>query len=170
MKTMYYYYVLAVLGLVFALNSCDTIESSEKIEERNRAATTAYISNMYDGLSCEVEEISICRTDTLSAKQFIKDMERLMGIVSNVASKKQMDFLMDMKRRLKGQPTIISYSFDVKYTTKIDPKDVMTDHLYGLYNTKSKEFVVGSNFIFLWDKSMPKIYCEVLLLNKELQK
>ena len=170
MKTNNYYFVFVVLWLVFSLDSCDTIESSEKVEERSRAATTAYLSNMYGGLSCEVEEISICRTDTLSAKQFIKDMERLMGIVSNVASKKQMDFLMDMKRRLKGQPTIISYSFDVKYTTKIDPKDVMTDHLYGLYNTKSKEFVVGSNFIFLWDKSMPKIYCEALLLNKELQK
>ena len=170
MRTISYYYVLAVFGAVFSLNSCDTIESKEKIDERNREDTTAYISNMYGGLSCEVEEISICRTDTFSAKQFIKDMERLMDIVSNVASKKQMDFLMDMKRRLKGQPTIISYSFDVKYTTKIDPKDVMTDHLFGLYNTKSKEFVVGSNFIFLWDKSLPKIYCEVLWLNKELQK
>ena len=170
MKTIYYCYFLAVLWLVFSLNSCDTVESSEKIKERNIAATTAYLSNMYGGLNCEVEEISICRTDTLSAKQFIKDMERLMDIFSDVANKKQMDFLIDMKRRLKGQPTIISYSFDVKYTTKIDPKDVMTDHLYGLYNTKSKEFVVGSNFIFLWDKSMPKIYCEVLLLNKELQK
>lgn len=54
MKTMYYYYVLAVLGAVFSLNSCDTVESSEKIEERNRAATTAYISNMYGGIDCEV--------------------------------------------------------------------------------------------------------------------
>ena len=47
MKTMYYYYVLAVLWLVFSLNSCDTVESPGKIEERNRAATTAYLSNMY---------------------------------------------------------------------------------------------------------------------------
>ena len=43
MKTMYYYYVLAVLGAVFSLNSCDTIESEGKIEERNMEATKAYL-------------------------------------------------------------------------------------------------------------------------------
>ena len=75
MKTMYYYYVLAVLGLVFSFNSCDTIESKEKIEERNREATTAYLSNMYGGLNCEVEKIDVHGTDTISAECFIKAIQ-----------------------------------------------------------------------------------------------
>ena len=170
MKIVYYYYILAVLWLVFLLNSCDTVESSEKIKERNRAATTAYLSNMYGGLNCEVEEISICRTETLSAKQFTKEMERLIDIFSDVASKKQMKFLTDMKRRLKGQPTIILYSFDVKHTTEFDPKDVMTERLYGLYNARSKEFVVDSEVFFFKDERIPKIYGEVICLKEELQK
>ena len=47
MKTIYYYYVLAVLWLVFSLNSRNTVESSEKIEERNKATATAYLSNIH---------------------------------------------------------------------------------------------------------------------------
>lgn len=169
MKIIYYYYVLAILGAVFWLNSCDTVESSKKIEERNRAATMEYLTNFY-GLRCEIEEIHICHTETLSAKQFIKEMEYLMDIVSNVASKKQKDFLMDMKRRLKGQPTIILYSFDVKHTTEFGPKGVMTERLYGLYNARSKEFVVDREVFFFKDESIPKIYGEVLWMAKELQK
>ena len=169
MKTVYYYYVLAVLGLVYALNSCDTVESSEKIEERNREATTAYLTNLY-GLRCEIEEISICRAETLSAKQFIKEMGCLMDIFSDVANKRQMNFLIDMKRRLEGQPTIILYSFDVKYTTEFDPEDVMTERLYGLYNARSKEFVVDSEVFFFTDERIPKIYGEVICLKGALQK
>ena len=170
MKIIYYYYVLAIFGLVFSLDSCDTIESSEKIEERNRAATTAYLSNMYGGLNCKVEEIHICHTETLSAKQFIKEMEYLMDIFSDVANKRQMNFLMDMKRRLKGQPTIILYSFDVKHTTEFGPKGIMTERLYGLYNARSKEFVIDSEVFFFKDESIPKVYGEVMWLKEELQK
>lgn len=169
MKAMYYYYVLAVLGLVLSLNSCDTIESKEKIEERNRAATTEYLTNFY-GLRCEIEEIHICRTETLSAKQFIKEMECLMDIFSDVASKKQMKFLMDMKRRLKGQPTIILYSFDVKYTSEFNSEKIMEERLCGLYNARSKEFVVDDSMLRFWDENIPKIYGEIMWLKEELQK
>ena len=169
MKTMYYYYVLAVLGLAFSLNSCDTIESKEKIEERRRAATMEYLTNVY-GLRCEIEEISICRTETLSAKQFTKEMERLMDIVRDVANKRQMNFLMDMKWRLKGQPTIILYSFDVKYNTEFKPEESIEERLFGLYNARSKEFVVDSEVFFFKDEPIPKIYGEVICLKEELQK
>lgn len=169
MQTIYYYYVLAVLGLVFAFNSCDTIESSEKIEERNRAATMEYLTNLY-GLRCEIEEIHICHTETLSAKQFIKEMECLMEIFSDVANKKQMNFLIDMKRRLKGQPTIILYSFDVKYNTEFKPEESIEERFFGLYNARSKEFVVDSEVFFFKDERIPKIYGEVICLKEELQK
>ena len=59
MRTISYYYVLAVFGAVFSLNSCDTIESKEKIAERNRAATTAYLSNMYGGLRIKYKDKEI---------------------------------------------------------------------------------------------------------------
>lgn len=169
MKTVYYYYILAVLGLVYALNSCDTVESSEKIEERNREATTAYLTNLY-GLRCEIEEISICRAETLSAKQFIKEMECLMDIFSDVANKRQMNFLIDMKRRLKGQPTIILYSFDVKYNTEFKPEESIEKRFFGLYNARSKEFVVDSEVFFFKDERIPKIYGEVICLKQALQK
>ena len=169
MQTIYYYYVLAVLGLVFAFNSCDTIESSEKIEERYRAATMEYLTNLY-GLRCEIEEIHICHTETLSAKQFIKEMECLMEIFSDVANKKQMNFLIDMKRRLKGQPTIILYSFDVKYNTEFKPEESIEERFLGLYNARSKEFVVDSEVFFFKDERIPKIYGEVICLKEELQK
>lgn len=170
MKTVYYYYVLAVLGAVFSLNSCESMESKEKVEERNREATTAYLSNMYGGLNCEVEKIDVYGTDTISAECFIRGMECALETFSDVASKKQMDFLMNMKRRLEGQPTIILYSFDVKYTTEFYPEDVMTERLYGLYNARSKEFVVDSEVFFFKDERIPKIYGEVICLKEELQK
>ena len=169
MKTMYYYYVLAVLGAVFSLNSCDTIESAEKIDERNRAATTEYLANFY-GRRCDIEEISICHTETLSAKQFTKDIESLMEIFSDVANKRQMNFLIDMKRRLKGQPTIILYSFDVKYTSEFNSEKIMEERLYGLYNARSKEFVVDDSMLRFWDENIPKIYGEIMWLKEELQK
>lgn len=169
MKTIYYYYVLAVLGLVFSLNSCDTIESKEKIEERRRAATMEYLTNLY-GLRCEIEEIHICRTETLSAKQFTKEMERLMDIFKDVANKRQMNFLMDMKWRLKDQPTIILYSFDVKYNSEFQPEKIMEERLCGLYNARSKEFVVDDSMLRFWDENIPKIYGEIMWLKEELQK
>lgn len=169
MKTMYYYYVLAVLGLAFSLNSCDTIESSEKIEERNRAATTEYLTNFY-GLRCEIEEIHICHTETLSAKQFINEIEYLMDIFSDVATKQQMSFLYHMKQRLKGQPTIILYSFDVKYTSEFQPEKIIKERLCGLYNARNKEFVVDDGMLRFWDENIPKIYGEVMWLKEELQK
>ena len=46
MKTNNYYFVFVVLWLVFSLNSRNTVESSEKIEERNKATATAYLSNI----------------------------------------------------------------------------------------------------------------------------
>lgn len=166
---MYYYYVLAVLGAVFSLNSCDTIESSEKIEERNRAATMKYLTNFY-GLRCEIEEISICHTETLSAKQFIKEIECLIDIFSDVTTKRQMSFLYHMKQRLNGQPTIILYSFDVKYNSEFSPEKIMKERLCGLYNARSKEFVVDDGMLRFWDENIPKIYGEVMWLKKELQK
>lgn len=169
MKTIYYYYVLAVLGLVFVFNSCDTIESAEKIEERSRAAATEYLTNFY-GLQCEIEEIHICHTETLSAKQFINEIEYLMDIFSDVATKQQMSFLYHMKQRLKGQPTIILYSFDVKYTSEFQPEKIMKERLCGLYNAMNKEFVVDDGMLRFWDENIPKIYGEVMWLKEELQK
>ena len=170
MKTMYYYYVLAVLGAVFSLNSCDTIESSKKIEERNRAATIAYLSNMYGGLNCEVEKIDVYRTDTLSAEYFTRGIELMLDIVSDVATPRQISFLYDMKRRLKGQPTIILFHYEATYKMEFAPEKSRTDQLYGLYNAKSREFIVSDEHFCRWNENIPKIYNEMLTLIKEISK
>ena len=170
MKTMYYYYVLAVLGAVFSLNSCDTIESEGKIEERNMAATTAYLSNMYGGLSCEVEKIDVYRTDTLSAEYFTRGIELMLDIVSDVATPRQISFLYDMKRRLKGQPTIILYSYEATYKMEFAPEKSRTEQLYGLYNASSMEFIVSDEHFSRWNENIPKIYNEMLMLIKEFSK
>ena len=170
MKTIYYYYVLAVLGLVFSLNSCDTVESSEKIEERNRAATTAYLSNMYGGLSCEVEKIDVHGTDTISAECFIRGMERVLETLGDVANKEQITLLYDMKRRLKGQPTIIIFTYEATYKMEFAPENSRTERLYGLYNSRSREFIVSDEYFGRWDKNIPEIYSEVITLIKALRK
>ena len=170
MKIIYYHYVLAVLGAVFSLNSCDTIESSEKIEERNRAATTAYLSNMYGGLNCEVEKIDVYRTDTLSAEYFTRGIELMLDIVSDVATPRQMSFLYDMKRRLKGQPTIILYSYEATYKMEFATEKSMTERLYGLYNARSREFILSDEHFSHWNENIPKIYNEMLMLIKEFSK
>ena len=170
MKAAYYYYVLAVLGLAFSLSSCDTVESKERIEERNRAATTAYLSNMYGGLSCEVEKIDVYRTDTLSAEYFTRGIELMLDIVSDVATPRQISFLYDMKRRLKGQPTIILFHYEATYKMEFAPEKSRTDQLYGLYNAKSREFIVSDEHFVCWNEHIPKIYNEMLTLIKEFSK
>ena len=170
MKTMYYYCVLAVLGAVFSLNSCDTIESSEKIEERNRAATTAYLSNMYGGLSCEVEKIDVYGTDTLSAEYFTRGIELVLDQFGDVANKEQITLLYDMKQRLKGQPTIILFTYEATYKMEFAPENSRTERLYGLYNSRSREFIVSDEYFGRWDKNIPKIYSEVITLIKALRK
>ena len=170
MKTIYYYYVLAVLWLVFSLNSCDTIESSDKREERNRAATAAYLANKYGGLSCEVEKIDVYRTDTLSAEYFTRGIELMLDIVSDVATPRQISFLYDIKRRLKGQPTIILYSYEATYKMEFAPEKSRTEQLYGLYNASSMEFIVSDEHFSRWNENIPKIYNEMLMLIKEFSK
>lgn len=170
MKTIYYYCVLTVLGTVFSLNSCDTIESSEKIDERNRAATTAYLSNMYGGLNCEVEKIDVYGTDTISAECFIRGMECALEAFGDVANKEQITLLYDMKRRLKGQPTIILFKYEATYKMEFAPERSRTERLYGLYNARSREFIVSDEYFGRWDKNIPKIYSEVITLIKALQK
>lgn len=170
MKTMYYYYVLAVLGLVFSLNSCDTIESSEKIEERNRAATTAYLTNMYGGIDCEVEKIDVHGTDTISAECFIRGMDSVLETFGDVANKEQITLLYDMKRRLKGQPTIILFTYEATYKMEFAPEKSRTERLYGLYNARSREFIVSDEYFGPWDKNIPEIYSEVITLIKALRK
>lgn len=170
MKTVYYYYVLAVLGAVFSLNSCESMESKEKVEERNREATTAYLSNMYGGLNCEVEKIDVYGTDTISAECFIRGMECALETFGDVANKEQITLLYDMKRRLKGQPTIILFKYEATYKMEFAPEKSRTERLYGLYNARSREFVVSDEYFGRWDKNIPKIYSEVITLIKELQK
>ena len=170
MKTIYYYYVLAVFGAVFSLNSCDTIESSEKIEERNRAATMEYLTNLYGGLNCEVEKIDVYGTDTLSAEYFISGMEYVLERFGDVVNKEQITLLDDMKRRLKGQPTIILFTYEATYKMEFAPEKSRTERLYGLYNSRSREFIVSDEYFGRWDKNIPRIYSEVITLIKELQK
>lgn len=170
MKIIYYHYVFDVLWLVFSLNSCDTIESSEKIEERNRAATTAYLSNMYGGLSCEVEKIDVHGTDTISAECFIKGIESVLETFGDVANKEQITLLYDMKQRLKGQPTIILFTYEATYKMEFAPENSRTERLYGLYNSRSREFIVSDEYFGRWDKNIPKIYSEVITLIKALRK
>lgn len=165
-----YYYILAVLGLVFSLNSCDTVESSEKIEERSRAATTAYLSNMYGGLSCEVEKIDVYGTDTLSAEYFTRGIELVLDQFGDVANKEQITLLYDMKRRLKGQPTIILFNYEVTYKMEFAPEKSRTEYLHGLYNARSREFIVSDEYFDRWDKNIPKIYSEVITLIKAFKK
>ena len=170
MKTIYYYCVLTVLGTVFSLNSCDTIESSEKIDERNRAATAAYLSNMYGGLNCEVEKIDVYGTDTISAECFINGMDSALETFGDVANKEQITLMYDMKRRLKGQPTIILFTYEATYKMEFAPEKSRTERLYGLYNARSREFIVSDEYFGRWDKNIPKIYSEVITLIKALQK
>ena len=170
MKTNNYYFVFVVLWLVFSLNSCDTIESSEKIEERNRAATTAYLSNMYGGLSCEVEKIDVHGTDTISAECFIKGMDSALETFGDVANKEQITLLYDMKRRLKGQPTIILFTYEATYKMEFAPEKSRAERLYGLYNARSREFIVSDEYFGRWDKNIPEIYSEVITLIKALRK
>lgn len=170
MKTVYYYYILAVLGLVFAFNSCESVESKEKIDERNRAATTAYLSNMYGGLNCEVEKIDVYGTDTISADCFIRGVECALETFGDVANKEQITLLYDMKRRLKGQPTIILFKYEVTYKMEFAPEKSRTERLYGLYNARNREFIVSDEYFGRWDKNIPQIYSEVMTLIKALQK
>ena len=157
MKTIYYYCVLTVLGTVFSLNSCDKIESSEKIDERNRAATAAYLSNMYGGLNCEVEKIDVCETDTISAECFTRGMECVLEEFGDVANKEQITLMYDMKRRLKGQPTIILFTYEATYKMEFAPEKSRTERLYGLYNSRSREFIVSDEYFGRWDKGITKI-------------
>ena len=170
MKTIYYYCILAVLWLVFSLTSCDTVESSEKIKERNRAATAAYLSNMYGGLRCEVEKIDVYGTDTISAECFTRGMECVLEEFGDVANKEQITLMYDMKRRLKGQPTIILFTYEATYKMEFAPEKSRTERLYGLYNARSREFIVSDEYFGRWDKNIPKIYSEVITLIKALQK
>ena len=170
MKTIYYYCVLTVLGTAFSLNSCDTIESSEKIGERNRAATAAYLSNMYGGLNCKVEKIDVYGTDTISAECFTRGMECVLEEFGDVANKEQITLMYDMKRRLKGQPTIILFTYEATYKMEFAPEKSRTERLYGLYNARSREFIVSEEYFGRWDKNIPKIYSEVITLIKALQK
>lgn len=170
MKTVYYYYILAVLGAVFSLNSCDTVESSAKIEERNREATKEYLSNLYGGLNCEVEKIDVYGTDTISAECFIRGMECVLETFGDVANKEQITLLYDMKRKLKGQPTIILFKYEVTYKMEFAPEKSRTERLYGLYNSRSREFIVSDEYFGRWNENIPKIYSEVMTLIKALQK
>lgn len=109
-------------------------------------------------------------TDTISAECFTRGMECVLEEFGDVANKEQITLLYDMKRRLKSQPTIILFKYEATYKMEFAPEKSRTERLYGLYNSRSREFIVSDEYFSRWDKNIPKIYSEVITLIKALQK
>lgn len=170
MKTIYYYYILAILAAVFALNSCSDIESKEQVEKRSRAALKEYFSDYYGGVECEIKTLKEYRADTLSAAYLREGIKIAVDIYGSVANGEQMEVINGLDRQLIGQPTIIIYSWNVTFRIKMSPAWDETQNVYGLYNTRTKELKLSRDGFKKWNPAIPEPYSKAIVLLNELFK
>lgn len=168
MKTIYYYYVLAILAAVFALNSCGGIESKEQVEKRSKKAVQAYIDKHLEGYGCKVTELTVTRADTLSADNINKGLDaalRLYGVFNNEHVN---EVLNDTKKKIKNLPMVIIYSWSVYVQSEEYPEIEDRVKMYGVYNADTKKVVVSNEPYERWCPEVPTAYSEAITLLKEL--
>lgn len=168
MKARYYYYILAILAAVFALNSCGGIESKEQVEKRSKKAVQTYIDKHLEGYGCKVTELTVTRADTLSADNINKGLDaalRLYGAFNNEHVNKVLN---DTKKKIKNLPMVIIYSWSVYVQSEEYPEIEDRVKMYGVYNADTKKVVVSNEPYERWCPEVPTAYSEAITLLKEL--
>ena len=168
MKTIYYYYVLAILAAVFALNSCGGIESKEQVEKRSKKAVQAYIDKHLEGYGCNVVELTVAKADTLSAEKLTEGLDVALRLYGVFKEKHCHEVLNDTKKKIKNLPMVIIYSWSVYVQSEEYPEIEDRVKMYGVYNADTKKVVVSNEPYERWCPEVPTAYSEAITLLKEL--
>lgn len=168
MKTIYYYYVLAVLGLVFSLNSCESIESKEKAEKRSVKAVQAFLDEHLEGYGCKVVELTVTKADTLSAEKLTEGLDAALRLYDVFKEKHCHEVLNDTKQKIKNLPMVIIYSWSVYVKSEEYPEIEDKVRMYGVYNADTKKIDVSTEPYKVWCPEVPTAYSEAVTLLKEL--
>ena len=168
MKTIYYYYVLAVLGLVFAFNSCGGIESKERVEKRSMKAVQAYLDKHLEGYGCKVVELTVISADTLSAEKLTEGLDAALRLYDVFKEKHCHEVLNDTKKKIKNLPMVIIYTWSVYVKSEEYPEIEDRVSMYGVYNADTKKVAVSNEPFKRWCPEVPTAYSEAVTLLKEL--
>ena len=168
MKTIYYFYALAVLAAVFALNSCGGIESKEQVKKRSVKAIQAYLDKHLEGYGCNVVELTVTRADTLSADNINKGLDAALRLYGAFNNEHVNEVLNDTKKKIKNLPMVIIYSWSVYVQSEEYPEIEDRVKMYGVYNADTKKVVVSNEPYERWCPEVPTAYSEAITLLKEL--
>lgn len=168
MKTIYYYYILAVLAAVFVLNSCGNIESKGQVEKRSVKAVQAYIDKCMEGYGCKVTELTVTKADTLSAEKLTEGLDAALRLYNVFKDKHWHEVLNDTKQKVKSLPMVIIYSWSIDVQSDKYPEIKDRVRMYGVYNADTKKIDVSTEPYKLWCPEVPTAYSEAVTLLKEL--
>lgn len=168
MKTNCYYYVLAILAAVFALNSCGGIESKEQVEKRSIKAVQAFIDKHLEGYGCKVAELTVTGADTLSAEKLTDGLDAALRLYNVFKDKHCHEVLNDTKKKIKNLPMVIIYSWSVHVKSEEYPEIEDKVRMYGVYNADTKKIDVSTEPYRRWCPEVPTAYSEAITLLKEL--
>lgn len=168
MKKIYYYYVLAVLAAVFALNSCGGIESKEQVEKRSVKAVQAFLDEHLEGYGCKVAELTVTKADTLSAEKLTEGLDAALRLYSVFKEKHCHEVVNDTKQKIKNLPMVIIYAWSVYVKSEEYPEIEDRVRMYGVYNADTKKIDVSTEPYKVWCPEVPTAYSGAIALLKEL--
>lgn len=168
MKTIYYYYILAILAAVFALNSCSDIESKEQVDKRSIKAVQAYIDKCLEGYGCKVIGLTVTGADTLSAEKLTEGLDAALRLYDVFENKHCNEVLNDTKQKVKSLPMVIIYSWSIDVQSDKYPEIKDKVRMYGVYNADTKKVTVSNEPFKRWCPEVPTAYSEAVTLLKEL--
>ena len=168
MKAIYYYYVLAVLGLAVLLNSCGGIESKGQAEKRSVKAVQAFLDEHLEGYGCKVVELTVTKADTLSAEKLTEGLDAALRLYDVFKKKHCHEVLNDTKQKIKNLPMVIIYSWSVYVKSEEYPEIEDKVRMYGVYNADTKKIDVSTEPYKVWCPEVPTAYSEAVTLLKEL--
>lgn len=168
MKTIFYFYALAVLAAVFALNSCGGIESKEQVEKRSVKAIQAYLDKHLEGYGCNVVELTVAKADTLSAEKLTEGLDVALRLYGVFKEKHCHEVLNDTKKKIKNLPMVIIYTWSIYVKSEEYPEIEDRVSMYGVYNADTKKIDVSTEPYKVWCPEVPRAYSEAVTLLKEL--
>lgn len=168
MKTFFYFYALAVLAAVFALNSCGGIESKEQVEKRSVKAVQAFMDKHLEGYGCKVIALTVIKADTLSAEKLTEGLDVALRLYDVFKEKHCHDVLNDTKQKIKNLPMVIIYTWSVYVKSEEYPEIEDKVRMYGVYNADTKKINVSTEPYKVWCPEVPTAYSGAVTLLKEL--